>query len=73
MLDTHCEEEGERGYYWSSTLEHTMPYKAKHIYFDKIDLRRSSSSRYGGQLIRPVSDGDERNSEKKPLISFLKD
>ena len=73
MLDTHCEEEGERGYYWSSTLEHTMPYKAKHIYFDKNDLRRSSSSRYGGQLIRPVSDGDERNSGKKPLVSFLKD
>ena len=55
-VDKDTEEQGTRGYYWSSSLDKGVPDQARHIYFDAADVRASSSRRYTGQSVRAVTD-----------------
>lgn len=55
-VDKDNEEQGTRGYYWSSSLDKGVPDQARHIYFDAADVRASSSRRYTGQSVRAVTD-----------------
>jgi hypothetical protein len=47
---------GFRGYYWSSSLDEDGSDDARGVYFDSEEVYRSSSYRYYGFSVRPVSE-----------------
>lgn len=47
---------GSRGYYWSSSLYTSGPGNARYMYFDSDLVLTTSSSRFRGRSVRPVSE-----------------
>lgn len=48
--------EGIAGYYWTSSLDDSLPYYAKQIYFFSFTVQEGYIDRYKGQSVRPVAN-----------------
>jgi uncharacterized protein (TIGR02145 family) len=55
-LNASIYEVGTVGYYWSTSLESSVPYLANYVYFNSGDVYWNSGSRDSGFHVRPVCD-----------------